>query len=460
MITHAEDPRSGKSQATTAVTPAAVHTAGNSPQAVQLRPYQQLANNSDKITQQKALQTLADNRPRPAQLKTDGQHSPVQKKENKTGMPDNLKNGIENISGHSMDDVRVHYNSAEPAQLQALAYAKGTDIHLGPGQETHLPHEAWHVVQQKQGRVQATTQLKQGIPVNDDKGLEQEADTMGQKALQLYSASPTPLLTVATQLKQDVVQRISIDVNKLNVVGEEHGESQKRRKTEEAYSTLLFHRDDLYWQEAAFKPIEIQQTRGDEAGLRLKFFYHTFTDGMRKVIQTTTNGDMPFLQAVGKIWKIMNTVKSLYDDEIQTLSENEGTALHEMMTNQAWTGFQAKMDGLATPQNANNLEYRKELVTDMINLKKYWETKPDIYEPNKQTVKDDRNDHMHNSATTAAFQGRVGIWKVGENHVTGIGQMFPAGRRYNLVTRANFNNDINGYIQSTTSTTSVTKEKK
>ena len=45
-----------------------------------------------------------------------------------------------------MDDVNVHYNSNKPAQLQAHAYAQGTDIHLGPGQEKHLPHEAWHVV--------------------------------------------------------------------------------------------------------------------------------------------------------------------------------------------------------------------------------------------------------------------------------------------------------------------------
>ncbi|HCC51392.1 MAG TPA: hypothetical protein DEQ30_04490, partial [Porphyromonadaceae bacterium] len=72
---------------------------------------------------------------------------------NKTGLPDDLKTGIENLSGYSMDDVRVHYNSGKPAQLQALAYTQGTDIHVAPGQEKHLPHEAWHVVQQKQGRV-------------------------------------------------------------------------------------------------------------------------------------------------------------------------------------------------------------------------------------------------------------------------------------------------------------------
>jgi hypothetical protein len=104
-------------------------------------------------------------------------------KPNNTGLPDNLKSGVENLSGMSMDNVKVHYNSSQPAQLNALAYAQGTDIHVAPGQEQHLPHEAWHVVQQAQGRVQPTMQMKGGIPVNDDKGLEHEADVMGSKAL-------------------------------------------------------------------------------------------------------------------------------------------------------------------------------------------------------------------------------------------------------------------------------------
>ncbi len=99
---------------------------------------------------------------------------------NNTGMPDQLKSGVENLSGISMDDVKVHYNSSKPAQLQAHAYAQGNQIHLAPSQERHLPHEAWHVVQQKQGRVNATRQLKGKVNINDDQSLEKEADSMGQ----------------------------------------------------------------------------------------------------------------------------------------------------------------------------------------------------------------------------------------------------------------------------------------
>ena len=101
---------------------------------------------------------------------------------NTTGLPDRLKAGIEALSGMSMDHVKVHYNSDKPAQLQAHAYAQGGEIHLGAGQERHLPHEAWHVVQQAQGRVRATFQMK-AAAVNDDPSLEKEADVMGEKAV-------------------------------------------------------------------------------------------------------------------------------------------------------------------------------------------------------------------------------------------------------------------------------------
>ncbi|MBN9382188.1 MAG: DUF4157 domain-containing protein [Chitinophagaceae bacterium] len=101
---------------------------------------------------------------------------------NGTGMPDYLKTNMESMSGIDLSDVKVHYNSSQPAQLNALAYAQGSNIHIGPGQEQHLPHEAWHVVQQKQGRVSPTIQLK-GIGVNDDPELESEADRMGDAAM-------------------------------------------------------------------------------------------------------------------------------------------------------------------------------------------------------------------------------------------------------------------------------------
>ena len=102
----------------------------------------------------------------------------------RTNLPDPLKRGIESLSGIALDDVQVHYNSDRPARFQALAYAEGADIHLAPGEDHHLPHEAWHVVQQAQGRVPPTVRMD-GVAVNDDPDLEHEADVMGQRALHM-----------------------------------------------------------------------------------------------------------------------------------------------------------------------------------------------------------------------------------------------------------------------------------
>jgi hypothetical protein len=236
--------------------------AESSPQVSRLRALQQLANNSPQVSQLRSLQQLAMNSPQAKQAaqfqalseatapwptqqqfangiaqraqeiteddeliqakpKT-AQRQPNEldskPRPNNTGLPDNLKSGIEALSGLSLDNVRVYYNSAQPAQLNALATAQGSDIHLAPGQEQHLPHEAWHVVQQAQGRVRPTLQLKDGVPVNDDAGLEREADVMGGKAMQ-------------TQAIQRAVQQ---DGCSLNATTSTHG---KRRQVMAANTT-------------------------------------------------------------------------------------------------------------------------------------------------------------------------------------------------------------------------------
>lgn len=105
------------------------------------------------------------------------------KDDKRSGLPDSLIAAIKGISGVSLDDVRVNYNSPEPARFEAHAFARGTDIHVAPGRESDLPHEAWHVVQQKQGRVRPSAQMH-GRQINEDARLEDEADRQGANAIQ------------------------------------------------------------------------------------------------------------------------------------------------------------------------------------------------------------------------------------------------------------------------------------
>jgi hypothetical protein len=85
------------------------------PAAIAQRKLQGMADNSRGVKQLMAFREMGNKEAKC------GQQLAMQKKENKTGLPDNLKSGIEQLSGYAMDDVKVHYNSDKPAQLQAQA---------------------------------------------------------------------------------------------------------------------------------------------------------------------------------------------------------------------------------------------------------------------------------------------------------------------------------------------------
>lgn len=134
--------------------------------------------------------------------------------DNSGGLPAALRGAMEQESGMSLEDVRVHHNSSAPARVGAHAYAQGRDIHLAPGQERHLPHEAWHVVQQAQGRVQPTMQAA-GFAINDNPDLEREADEMGQHVMQQVSNSEgaPQAMSRASFAATPVLQRSLADLN-------------------------------------------------------------------------------------------------------------------------------------------------------------------------------------------------------------------------------------------------------
>lgn len=96
---------------------------------------------------------------------------------------------MENSFGQDFSDVTIHTSSQQATSLNALAYTQGSTIHFAPGQydpssqkgQELIGHELAHVVQQKQGRVQPTNQLK-GMNINSSTTLEREADNWGSKA--------------------------------------------------------------------------------------------------------------------------------------------------------------------------------------------------------------------------------------------------------------------------------------
>ena len=169
-------------------------------------------------------------------------------RKNNTGLPDNVKAGIEHLSGMSIDDVHVHYNSSQPAQVEARAHTQGTQIHVGPGQEKHLPHEAWHVVQQKQGRVRPTVQAR-GMAINDDQDLEREADDIGKK-IASFSESQDPG-------SNDVMSDRTVSASVGNVIQRVRNGNKKRKVARKKPELAEF-------EEEPEKPAEKKRTRKEK----------------------------------------------------------------------------------------------------------------------------------------------------------------------------------------------------
>lgn len=102
MNTHADKKQENKSQSLAnavsqkqSVAESTFQFVDYRPDAVAQRKLQEIANNSPQAKQATQFQTMTANNS--AQKK-----QPIQKKENNTGLPDNLKTGMENLSGMSL----------------------------------------------------------------------------------------------------------------------------------------------------------------------------------------------------------------------------------------------------------------------------------------------------------------------------------------------------------------------
>ncbi|MCX6219089.1 hypothetical protein [Spirosoma sp.] len=97
------------------------HLEDNRPEAIAQRKLQRTASHSPYVQQLRAIQHTLQTR-QATQLNgylAKGQ-LPVQKKGGNTGLPDQLKSGIENLSGHSLGDVRLQ-RKASVRGVKALA---------------------------------------------------------------------------------------------------------------------------------------------------------------------------------------------------------------------------------------------------------------------------------------------------------------------------------------------------
>ena len=103
-------------------------------------------------------------------------------------LPSDLRSKMERSFKTSLGGVRLREDPSA-MDLDALAYTRGADITVAPGHyQPHsgsgqrlIAHEMVHVLQQRADRVPSPPP-EDGLPVNEDRSLEREADRLGRRA--------------------------------------------------------------------------------------------------------------------------------------------------------------------------------------------------------------------------------------------------------------------------------------
>ncbi|WP_230412420.1 eCIS core domain-containing protein [Undibacterium hunanense] len=524
------------------------------PQARQLKAYSHMMQNSPRAMQLKAVQAMMDK----AMLQKAQDEESLQKKStdrgtaqfaaqaapqaNHTGLPNQLKAGIESLSGMSMDHVKVNYNSGKPAQLNAHAYAQGSEIHVAPGQEQHVPHEAWHVVQQAQGRVRPTMQMKQGVAVNDDVGLEAEADVMGAKALsaganlfagqggqhagmhvdtvdatatagasrQLVTVNAAQGSSAPVQMYGETLQRLALyfgveanfasvaaalgmapttlyfaltaiatvaaiwsvskiisylmgasplTTGKLNVVGENHDESNPQRLAETNYTKRILGEDAGYWGEEQFA-LSTDDDWGDDKYLRMadlvyrsKDFYERLSisaldfalmqnltttkksEIVAKLIESMKAGENRFMNGmkaeISSINALFRKKKSPFAGKLNMREYILWAKLLSPLSSRHNTVLQGLEAHDAVSRYDDVVYNVMEIADDIGKFGKQSIRSPFLDEPD---ITQQRSENMHEAANAATGKG---VWKVGETHVNDM-EKIKGSKKYRLVHRDSF----------------------
>lgn len=156
-------------------------------------PVFQLKAYSEPISVQRSASGYFNSNPMPIQKKDDDENEIG--KPNDGGQQSDSKNSdndvfsqMESAMNADFSNVKIHSGSHNAVNVGAQAFTQGNDIHFAPGKfDTNSPagkellaHELVHVKQQGEGRVQANNKID-GIPLNDDKKLEDEADEIASK---------------------------------------------------------------------------------------------------------------------------------------------------------------------------------------------------------------------------------------------------------------------------------------
>ncbi|RCW76444.1 hypothetical protein [Pseudorhodoferax soli] len=356
------------------------------------------------------------------------------------GAPDPLRDSPRMVAQRA----RIEAAFGEVAQTASLRDGQPLQARM----EAPTPHEAWHVVQQAQGRAQPTMQMA-GAAVSNGAVLEREADAMGlrvasweaQAAMASVSPSDTHPLPMGA-LHGAVAQREKLASGKLNVAGEHHSEvgQTNGRQNEKTYVRAMGFNG--YFEEQEYRHSSDSSTGAaatvfsDPVHLRIAMNLAVIHDTKAKnegLPQEDARGDGAWDELLAVIKKRFVQI----GEEFKRIDEEDAAAVAmREEIRPLMLGFLQKVrDGQHVQEKMlatdSFLEAAKRIVSEQIG--KPWAT---VREFGAR-----RSDAMHVNANQAAADNSV--WKVGNAHVTDMLVLGP--KNYNLVTREEFNEGFNAW---------------
>ena len=104
-------------------------------------------------------------------------------------LPNKLLFAAKSLTGLSLENVDVIYDSPKTEQYQSDGFVKNNEIHLAKGNKGLIGHETWHMIQRIQNRVRTGEKTNPHFTINKNKNLENEAHIMGDKLMRMNIGS-------------------------------------------------------------------------------------------------------------------------------------------------------------------------------------------------------------------------------------------------------------------------------
>ncbi|GHV06307.1 hypothetical protein AGMMS50229_10870 [Campylobacterota bacterium] len=305
------------------------------------------------------------------------------------------------------------------------------------------------MVQQMQGRVKPTA-IVNGVELNDDAELEREAEEMGIAVININQQKQYHNNIIESPNKFIAILQFELMKDRLNVVGENHNESDERRELEKdvckAYTS-----SPNYWNENEF---DVNGDQGDDLELRLRHVVVLCKSWLEDVKRNIKNQEFVAVSTVNKslrdyafsnIWEYTRLLpQNLPNADVLSQNANE--------LKNAIDNFFKKPP--STIQVFVVDEYGEQPAYVKLDENQYFQgidTQIDalcrelgIMSTKAGSLSMQRSKHMH--AFANAHFKMNGVWKIGEAHREAIATIsFRRHRQYNLVSKDEFNKIISDY---------------